>query len=156
MLMYQLIGTRSLITNPQRELHLHKQVFTSQHLLFQLFMNFRIKKMSCFTLGKNAVNTNLNTIVNHFLYLFLQCNASAIKDRESVLPHKQFSSNSTVFTLTLDNTKGILDLYLNWSHFPRMTVPLVLQLKNLFMMSTLQLFLKPLSSTVHHTVRGNL
>ena len=52
MLMYQLIGTRSLITNPQRELNLHKQVFTSQHLLFQLFMNFRIKKMSCFTLGK--------------------------------------------------------------------------------------------------------
>ena len=149
MLMYQLIGTRSLITNPQRELHLHKQVFTSQNLLFQLFMNFRIKKMSCFTLGKN-------TIVKHFLYLFLQCNASAIKDRESVLPHQQFSSNSTVFTLTLDNTKGILDLYLNWSHFPRITVPLVLQLKNLFMMSTLQLFLKPLSSTVHHTVRGNL
>ena len=33
--------------------------------------------------------------------MFLQCNASAIKDRESILPHQQFSSNSTVFTLTL-------------------------------------------------------
>lgn len=37
-----------------------------------------------------------------FFFLFLQCNASASQERESVLPHQQFTSNSTVFTLTLD------------------------------------------------------
>lgn len=33
----------------------------------------------------------------------MQCNASAGQGRESVLPHQKFTSNSTVFTLTLDH-----------------------------------------------------
>ena len=38
--------------------------------------------------------------------LSLQCNASASQGKESVLPHQQFTSNSTVFTLTLDGLKN--------------------------------------------------
>ncbi|XP_022784956.1 glycosylated lysosomal membrane protein B-like [Stylophora pistillata] len=39
--------------------------------------------------------------------VIFQCNASAINDRESKLPHEQFSSNSTVFTLTLDRLTNL-------------------------------------------------
>ena len=38
--------------------------------------------------------------------LSLQCNASASQGKESVLPHQKFTSNSTVFTLTLDGLKN--------------------------------------------------
>jgi len=42
---------------------------------------------------------------NFFCFFFLQCNASASQGTESVLPHQKFTSNSTVFTLTLDSFK---------------------------------------------------
>lgn len=41
-----------------------------------------------------------------FLSFSLQCNASASQGKESVLPHQKFTSNSTVFTLTLDHLKS--------------------------------------------------
>ncbi|KAJ7365824.1 hypothetical protein OS493_002545 [Desmophyllum pertusum] len=39
--------------------------------------------------------------------VIFQCNASASEGRESVLPHQKFTSNSTVFTLTLDHLTAL-------------------------------------------------
>lgn len=49
---------------------------------------------------KNMTTFRASMLGGHFLF---QCNASFSDGRESLLPQQQFSSNSTVFTLTLDN-----------------------------------------------------
>ncbi|KAL9987170.1 hypothetical protein ACROYT_G001428 [Oculina patagonica] len=52
---------------------------------------------------------NLTTFKGSMLggTVIFQCNASADQGRESVLPHQLFTSNSTVFTLTLDHLTAL-------------------------------------------------
>ena len=54
---------------------------------------------------KGSVSTEISDEWCLFFPLSLQCNASASQGTESVLPHQKFTSNSTVFTLTLDGLK---------------------------------------------------
>lgn len=67
---------------------------------------------------KGSVGIEVKWIFSVFyFYFFPQCNASASQGTESVLPHQKFTSNSTVFTLTLD--------HLNYEKYTRFVFELV-------------------------------